>query len=188
MRFSRRSSIHRLFGRGVHRGETAQRRLLVGCVVVEVGAGRAGETTHEEGHQLGEGALLLHAIVGPEGAKAQLRMAGHGLALRVTRRRPPEHAAQVLEATRVHRVALEVEEQVVRIGQRQTIEAEPRRVGQDLVDARTGGCALLLQPRLLDKPRQRLGRDAGDAHAVEAGEHGERRDAGLQQSSPSASS
>ena len=169
--------VHGAFRRRVHRGEAAQRRLLVGRVMIEVGAGRTAEPAREEGHQLREGALLLHPVVGPEGLEAQLRPAGYGLALRLAGRGPPEHAAEIFETARVHRVALEVEEEVVRVGRGQPVEAEPRRGVEGLADTDTGGRALLLQPRLLREPLQRLRRNPGNMHAVEGSQQGERADA-----------
>src|SRR4051794_34840232 len=111
-----------------------------------MGAGRMTEPVREEGHYLREGALLLHSVVGPEGPEAQLWSVGYGLALalHLTRRCSPEHSAEVFETTRVHRVALEVEKEVVRVGRGQPIEAQPWWSVEDFADTSTGSRALLL--------------------------------------------
>src|SRR3954466_16012815 len=142
-----------------------------------MGAGRTAEPAHKEGHYLREGALLLHSVVGPEGLEAQLWPLGYGLALHLVGRCSPEHAAEVFETTWVHRVALEVEKEVASVGRGNPIEAQPWWGVEDFADTSTGSRALLLQPRLLREPLQRLWRNPGNVHVIEGGKHGERADA-----------
>ena len=73
--------------------------------------------------------LLLHAIMSPEGAEAQIGATWNGLAFFFTGRCLPEHPAQIFEAARVHRVAFEIEEKIARIGQRQLVETKPGLMG-----------------------------------------------------------
>ncbi len=70
----------------------------------------------------------------------------------------------------MHRVTLEVEEQVIRVGRGQAAEPEAGEMWQQLVDAARLIDTLPLQPRLLDQTRERLGADARHAPFAEAAE------------------
>src|SRR3954454_22749106 len=57
------------------------------------------------------------------------------------------------------------------------VEAEPWRDVEGFTDTNTGSRTLLLQPRLLREPLQRLWRYPGNVDAVEGSQHSKRADA-----------
>jgi hypothetical protein len=117
----------------------------------------------------------------PGGTEPQARMTRDGIVRRIVGGSSPENAAEVFETARMHRVALEIEEQVGGIGRRQSIEAEAGIGGEHLVHGRARRGALPLQLGLLGQSRQCLRRDPADFHGVEACQAGEGRNAALVQ-------
>ena len=106
-------------------------------------------------------------------------MTWNGIAFFVVGPRLPKHSAQIFQAARVHRVALEIEEKIARIRQWQLVETKPGLMRYDFESAQPRCGALILQTRLLSQSNQSIRRNAGDTHAVEVGEHGSSRHAGL---------
>ena len=114
-----------------------ERGRLVVRVVVDVQVGVALEPLVHEVDELLERALLLRAVVAPEGVKPRLALVDR------------DRAEQVLEPVLVERVALHVEEEVALGGRRQEREA-PALLGlEQLVRGRAGAALVELQARLI---------------------------------------
>ena len=128
----------------VQRRQPAQRRHLVGRVVIDARS-RMRRDPRPEGVEHGlERRPLRVAVVRPDRAEAEVRR--------------PE-PVQVLEPALDVRIALDVVEDVARIGRRQQVEALARQGGPQRVGRPAGG-ARGLEPGLRHQPRQRLGRHA----------------------------